>query len=375
VLVAFGTRPEALKLYPVITELRRRPADFRVSTLVTAQHRQLLDQVLDLFAIRPDHDLNVMTSGQTLSKITERTLRRIDSILSEREPEIVLVQGDTTTTFSVALAAFNRGIEVGHIEAGLRTGDRRDPFPEEINRRLVSVLANLHFAPTGRARKNLLSESISPADVFVTGNTIVDCMQRVTASFGVPPSAQRRGSQKPLILVTAHRRESFGEPMERICRAVAHLARSGKYEIIFPVHPNPQVRHAVSSVLSQSAGLRLCAPMEYREFLKTLMTAQLVITDSGGVQEEAAALGVPALVTRAKTERPEGIAAGLAMLVGSNTDEIVAAAEKSLTRRRARNGARAGTRAYGDGHASERVVQILRYHFGLRATRPRDYQL
>lgn len=374
-LVAFGTRPEVLKLYPVIQQLRKFRGEFEVVVLATAQHRGLLDQTLHRLAMPVDHDLNIMTSNQSLSQITIRVLKRIDAVLRDENPDMILVQGDTTTTFSVALAAFYRGIPVGHVEAGLRTRDRFDPFPEEVNRQLTSVLAALHFAPTREARLNLLAEKVQPDRIYVTGNTIIDALHEITAKLGPAVSKSRtdHANQKPLILVTAHRRESLGEPMRRICQAVARLAAEGKYRIVFPVHPNPRVRNTVNTVLEESADLVICPPMEYDAFLRTLLQSSLVITDSGGVQEEAAALGVPTLVTRAKTERPEGIKAGIATLVGSDTDRIVAAARRVLSRRSTASGRRIGTRAYGDGRAAQRVVQTLRYLWGFRTTRPPDF--
>lgn len=376
VLVAFGTRPEVLKLYPVIQELRKYPREFKVTVLATAQHRELLDQVLRLFKLRVHHDLNVMTSGQSLAGITSRILGRINPILDRERPDMVIVQGDTTTTFSAALAAFYRGVPVGHVEAGLRTHVHADPFPEEVNRQMTSVLASLHFAPTLLARGNLLRESIPQASIHVTGNTIVDAMQSIAK--GIKHRARKTsgvGSRPlPLVLVTAHRRESFGEPMRRICQAVAELATHGGCDIVFPVHPNPQVRQTVRESLVDVPNLRLCEPMDYTTFLQNMLDANLIITDSGGVQEEAGALGIPTLVTRVTTERPEGIAAGIATLVGSDPKRIIAESIAVLRRASAGPQKRKRTRAYGDGLAAQRIVQVMRHFWGFRRSRPLDYR-
>lgn len=376
VLVAFGTRPEILKLHPVISELRRSSHEFKVTALATAQHREMLDQVLNVFRIRVNHDLNVMTAGQSLAQITTRIITRIDPILARSRPDMVLVQGDTTTTLSVALAAFYRGIPIGHIEAGLRTRNRLDPFPEEINRQVTSVLGTLHFAPTDQARRNLLSESIPPTQIFVTGNTIVDAMHAI-ASSKQGRTASRSAKQhvgRPSVLVTAHRRESLGEPMRKICLAVARLARESDCDIVFPVHPNPKVRRIVNVTLAGVPNVQLCEPMEYRAFIHAMLGASLIITDSGGIQEEATSLGIPTLVTRATTERPEAIASGIARLVGTDTDLIFSAANTILRNRGSRGRLLKGTRAFGDGHASQRIVQAMRYYAGLRKTRPGDYK-
>ena len=376
ILLAFGTRPEVLKLYPVIQELRKYPLEFKVTVLATAQHRDLLDQSLALFKLRVHHDLNVMTSGQSLAGITARILGRINPVLDVEKPDMLVIQGDTTTTFSVALAAFYRGIPVGHVEAGLRTHVHSDPFPEEVNRQMTSVLATLHFAPTSLSRENLLKESIPQASIHVTGNTIVDVMR--TIANGIKRRARKQswaGSRPlPLVLVTTHRRESFGEPMRRVCQAVAELATRGGCNIVFPVHPNPQVRRMVKETLADAPNLRLCEPMDYKTFLQYMMDASLIITDSGGVQEEAGALGIPTLVTRATTERPEGITAGIATLVGSDSRRIIAESNAILLRANTRPLKRKGTRAYGDGHAAQRIVQVMRHFWGFLRSRPLDYR-
>jgi UDP-N-acetylglucosamine 2-epimerase (non-hydrolysing) len=375
IMVAFGTRPEALKLYPVIALLRKSSPEFRVTVLATAQHRGMLDQVLRVLSIRTHYDLNIMTSGQSLSEIMIQTLRRLSPILETERPDMVLVQGDTSTTLSVSLAAFHLGIPLGHVEAGLRTRDRSNPFPEEINRQLTSVLATLHFAPTLQARENLLVESIPAHSIFVTGNTIVDSLKlasgRLARARPLPFLAQHKS--KLVILVTAHRRENFGAPLEQICRAIARLADTGRYAIVFPVHPNPQVRRTVKAMLQGHENLFLCEPLDYRVFLKTLLSSSLVITDSGGVQEEAVALGVTTLVTRTKTERPEGIVAGIAQLVGVGTENIIEAANRAPAKRSPGKRRRSGSRVYGDGLAARRVIEALRFHWGFRRRRPADY--
>jgi UDP-N-acetylglucosamine 2-epimerase (non-hydrolysing) len=358
VLFVFGTRPEAIKLGPVIRCLSDDPR-FDARVAVTGQHRAMLDQVLAAFSIRPDHDLNVMEAGQTLSKSAARILAALEPVLDSERPDCVVVQGDTTTTFCGALAAFYKGIPVAHVEAGMRTGDLRQPFPEEMNRVLTSRLAMLHFAATEGAAENLRHEGVSNQDIFVTGNTGIDAVLAVRDSL---PSFEAEPSRK-MILVTAHRRESFGEGFVRICRALRRLAAREDVEIVYPVHPNPNVLAVVTEHLRGVANIRLIEPVDYVAFVDLMRRAHILLTDSGGVQEEGPSLGKPVLVMREKTERPEAVEAGTARLVGTDEDAIVAEAARLLDHpdeyaRRARI-----HNPYGDGKASARIRDVLAARF------------
>jgi len=365
VLFVFGTRPEAIKLAPVIRRLlRNQTISTRIA--VTAQHREMLDQVLDAFGVRPDHDLDVMQPGQSLFQSTSRILAALEGVLEAEQPDCVLVQGDTTTAFCGALAAFYRGVPVGHVEAGLRTGDPREPFPEEMNRVLTARLASLHFAPTEVAAANLRGEGIDAARIFVTGNTGIDAVLEIRDALAAgrlkPTSPVANDSRRKLILVTAHRRESFGEGFERIARALGRLAARPDAEVIYPVHPNPRVREPIFRHL-QGSPVRLIDPLSYVDFVDLMARAHLLLTDSGGIQEEAPSLGKPVLVMRDQTERPEAVAAGTAVLVGTNEDRIV-----SQTARLLEDDAEYQRRAhihnpYGDGHASERIESHLLSYF------------
>jgi UDP-N-acetylglucosamine 2-epimerase (non-hydrolysing) len=353
VLFVFGTRPEAIKLAPVVRCLRE-DARFAVRVAVTAQHREILDQVLRAFSIVPDYDLNVMQAGQTLAESASRILAALEPVLDREKPDWVIVQGDTTTTFCGALASFYQGIPVAHVEAGLRTGDPRQPFPEEMNRVLTSRLATLHFAATESAAENLRREGVDPAAIHVTGNTGIDAVLSVRDSLpAVEPGA------KKIILVTAHRRESFGQGFLSICRALRRLAERSDVEIVYPVHPNPNVRDVVREHLRDVPNIRLIEPVEYVAFVDLMRQADILLTDSGGVQEEGPSLGKPVLVMREKTERPEAVEAGTAVLVGTDEERIVAETtwllddrQEYLRRARIHN-------PYGDGGASARIRDIL----------------
>ena len=355
ILFVFGTRPEAIKLAPVIRVLRESP-DFETRVAVTAQHRAMLDQVLEAFSIRPDHDLNVMQPGQSLFESTSRMIAALESVLAGERPDWVIVQGDTTTTLCGALAAFYRRIPSAHVEAGLRTGDVSQPFPEEMNRVLVSRLASLHFAPTESAAGNLRREGIDSGNIFVTGNTAIDAVLDVAARFppGGPPAS------KKAILVTAHRRESFGAGFDSICEALRQLASRPDVEIFYPVHPNPNVRETVRKHLDGAANVHLIEPLGYIDFVAMMARSHVILTDSGGIQEEAPSLGKPVLVMREKTERPEAVEAGTSRLVGTSAARIVRETELLLDdpeeyERRARV-----HNPYGDGHASERIRDVLK---------------
>ncbi len=359
VLVIVGTRPEAIKLAPVVLALRRRSESFRVIVCVTAQHRALLDRVLRLFEISPDVDLDLMEDNQSLSGVTARAMLSVTDTINKVEPDTVLVQGDTTTAMVSALAAFYQRVPVGHVEAGLRTCSLYSPFPEEINRRLIGVIGNTHFAPTSRAVDALLSEGVPKENIFLTGNTVVDALQTIVnrpggINLGIPLEGRK------LILVTAHRRESFGEPMEQICQALGELARRHpEVLIVYPVHPNPNVQEPVTRLLTGVPGIALIEPLEYDAFVCLMKLAYLVLTDSGGIQEEAPALGKPVLVLREKTERPEGIEAGVSKLVGTRTENILQETDRLLSDRDAYARMTRAVNPYGDGKAAERLVAIL----------------
>lgn len=359
VLSIFGTRPEAIKLAPVVLELRKHPDRFEDLVCVTAQHREMLDQVLDWFEIVPQYDLNLMQPNQSLAEFAGRALLAIGSLLEDVKPDVVLVQGDTSTAMIAALAAFYRRCPVGHVEAGLRTRDRYNPFPEEINRRIVSALATFHFAPTPQAAEALRAEQVPEENIFITGNTVVDALL-MTVSRPVHMDLGFSLEAKRLILVTAHRRESFGAPFESLCSALRDIAdRNADVEIVYPVHLNPNVREPVMRVLAGHPRIHLLEPLRYEQFSHLMARAYLILTDSGGIQEEAPVLGKPTLVMRETTERPEAVAAGTARLVGTDRARIVAEAERLLHDEKAyRAMAQAGS-PFGDGHTAERIARLL----------------
>jgi len=369
VLSVFGTRPEAIKMAPVVQAVERHP-DLESRVCVTAQHRSMLDQVLDAFSLTPHHDLDLMTPGQDLFDVTSRVLVGLRDVLKEERPDVVLVHGDTTTTLAASLAAFYLRIPVGHVEAGLRTGDLSAPFPEEANRQLADRLCTYHFAPTDRARDNLLSEGADPAGVHVTGNTVIDALlwmrervrARSLASFeGVFGSASEAiGGGAPLVLITGHRRESFGPGFQRICRAISILARRHpEVAFVYPVHLNPNVQGPVYRLLSDLDNIYLIAPLDYPPFVRLMDRCTLILTDSGGIQEEGPSLGKPVLVMRDVTERPEGIAAGTVALVGTDEERIVSWVDRLLTDAAELERFRRASNPYGDGHAAARIADIL----------------
>jgi UDP-N-acetylglucosamine 2-epimerase (non-hydrolysing) len=358
VMVVVGTRPEAIKLAPVILELRKRPA-FRTFVVATAQHREMLDQVLEIFQIRPDADLDLMTPNQTLFDVTGRAVKAFEAVLAEARPDCVLVQGDTTTAFVGALAAFYHRAAVGHVEAGLRTGDKYFPFPEEINRKLVTDIADFHFAPTESNRRNLLAEGVPDAAVAVTGNTVIDALL-MTVEREFTPRGFDLPEHQGLILVTAHRRENFGEPLEAVFHAVRELA--GLYPrhlFVYPVHMNRNVQKPANAILSGIPNVLLLPPLDYRTFSNLMAMSTLVLTDSGGIQEEAPALGKPVLVLRNETERPEAVEAGTVMLVGPDRDRIVKESRRLLDDRSAYDRMARAVNPYGDGRASARIADFL----------------
>jgi len=366
VLSVFGTRPEAVKMAPVIQTLERE-SEVESRVCVTAQHRQMLDQVLELFQIKPDYDLNLMRPNQSLAGLTAEVMENLDPVLADEHPDWVLVQGDTTTVMTAALAAFYRGIRVGHVEAGLRTGDKRQPFPEEINRRIAGTIADLHFAPTDLARQNLLHEGIDDRIIRVTGNTEIDAQLKVL-EMPVPEQVHRwleewqiREGGNRLALVTAHRRENFGKPIEDICSALKRLVEdyAGNLHLVYPVHFNPNIQEPVHSILGNVPNIHLLDPLDYLPMVHMLKAATIVLTDSGGIQEEAPGLGKPTLVLREKTERPEGVAAGVLKLVGTDPERIVAEAHRLLDDKTEYNKMAHAANPFGDGHAAERIVKAL----------------
>ncbi|HYL36848.1 MAG TPA: UDP-N-acetylglucosamine 2-epimerase (non-hydrolyzing) [Bryobacteraceae bacterium] len=363
ILLVFGTRPEAIKLCPVIRGLREHPACFDVKVCVTAQHREMLDQVLQAFEVRPDYDLDLMLPGQTLFQSTSRIIAGLERVLQAERPAMVIVQGDTTTTFCGALAAFYLHVPVAHVEAGLRTGDMRQPFPEEMNRVLTTHLAELHFAPTEKAAENLRREGIASGSITVTGNTGIDAVLYVRSGL---EQGRLRGRDWPeldasrkLIVVTAHRRESFGSGFERICRALAEIAGRSDVQVVYPVHPNPNVQDPVQRHLAGHPNVRLIEPVSYVPFVDLMRRAYILVTDSGGIQEEGPSLGKPILVLREKTERPEAVTAGTVRLVGTDESKIVAEATRLLDDRAAYQAMARVHNPYGDGQASPRIAQVI----------------
>ncbi len=363
ILSIFGTRPEAIKMAPVVKQLNKHPDHFTSVVCVTAQHREMLDQVLALFDIRPDYDLNIMRPNQTLAQVTASALTEIDAVLRAEKPDWVLTQGDTTTAMVGALAAFYHRIRVGHVEAGLRTWDRFQPFPEEVNRRIADAVCDLHFAPTEVSRENLLREGFDSGSILVTGNTVIDALLDVAGrdyDWRESELAQIP-RDKRLILVTAHRRENFGEPLVEICAALKEIAaRYSDVHLVYPVHLNPNVRGVVFDLLGGVENITLTEPLEYLPLAQLVKASYLVLTDSGGLQEEAPSLGKPALVLREVTERPEGVAAGTVKLVGANRRKIVEETIKLLDDRAEYERMSRAVNPYGDGRASERIVEKLR---------------
>jgi UDP-N-acetylglucosamine 2-epimerase len=368
ILTILGTRPEAVKLAPVLMELELRQRRIRSLVCVTGQHRELLDPMLAFFGIRPEFDLRVMKENQPLAGLTARLLTELDPVFEETKPDWIVVQGDTTTVMAAALAAYYRGIRMAHVEAGLRTGDKYSPFPEEINRRVAGVLADVHFAPTTRAVRNLRKEGVPAQQICLTGNTVVDALNwAILAVEKNPPPwpgdlpIPRRGRR--LILVTGHRRENFGEGMEQICRALRGIAEDlPDCDLVYPVHLNPHVRGPVNRLLGGHPRIYLAKPVDYPVMVVLLNQAWLVLTDSGGIQEEAPTFGVPCLVTRKTTERPEGIRQGVAKLVGTDSRKIVAAVRRLDHDSSAYERMTAGGNPYGDGHAARRIVDWLERH-------------
>lgn len=370
ILLIFGTRPEAIKMAPVVKELQRHPDLFDTKVCVTAQHRQMLDQVLDLFDIRPEYDLDIMKPGQSLTDVTCNVLQGLAPVLTDCQPDVVLVHGDTTTTMAASLAAYYQKIDVGHVEAGLRTGNIYSPWPEEMNRRLAGAITRYHFAPTERSRNNLLQEGVASDFIHITGNTVIDALldvvEKVRNDISLRETMDSRfnflNPDKRLILVTGHRRENFGDGFENICQALKEIATAKTdVEIVYPVHLNPNVQEPVHRILSNCPSVHLIEPQDYLPFVYLMDRSYLIITDSGGVQEEAPSLGKPVLVMRDTTERPEAVTAGTVKLVGTNRERIVGEAIELLTNQSSYEQMSLAHNPYGDGLAAGRIAQTLGY--------------
>lgn len=373
----FGTRPEAIKMAPLVKALK---ADRRFESVVcvTAQHRDMLDQVLDIFDIKPEFDLDIMKDRQTLADITVNALTGLEKVMREVQPDIVLVHGDTTTTFAGSLAAFYNKVQVGHVEAGLRTFNKYFPYPEEMNRKLAGAIADIHFAPTANSKSNLLREGVKEADIYVTGNTVIDALKTtVDKKFEFYSEGLKSldFKNKRIIMVTAHRRENLGRPLENICSALKKIAEGHKdVEIVYAVHKNPAVRETVFGILGGVPGVHLLDPLDVDEMHNLMDRCFLVLTDSGGLQEEAPSLGKPVLVLRAETERPEAVKYGTVKLAGVEEQNILRLAETLLNDGREYAKMANAVNPYGDGNASERIIESLLYHFGVTKTRPEDFQ-
>ena len=368
VMTVFGTRPEAIKMCPLVLEMRKHPDEIEALVAVTAQHREMLDQVLHLFGITPDYDLNIMSAGQTLYDVTEKALRGLQKVLEEAKPDLVLVHGDTTTTFAGALTAFYAQIPVGHVEAGLRTGNKYSPFPEEMNRKLTGALADYHFAPTATSKANLLRENVPEAKIVVTGNTVIDALKTTVKKdyrFDDDALHEVLDSGKRLILMTTHRRENLGEPMRHVYKALCEVLRTHPgVEAIFPVHKNPKVRQIVDEELGHLPQVHLIEPLDYEPFANLMARVDIVLTDSGGIQEEAPALGKPVLVLRDTTERPEAVSAGTVKLIGTAYEDVLRETNLLLDDAVHYRSMAEAVNPYGDGEACARIVNRILKEFG-----------
>ncbi|NYE03612.1 UDP-N-acetylglucosamine 2-epimerase (non-hydrolyzing) [Bacillus niacini] len=370
VMTVFGTRPEAIKMAPLVKELAKYNDQIESIVTVTAQHRQMLDQVLKIFDIQPDFDLNIMKDRQSLIDVTTRSLEGLNKVFQEVKPDIVLVHGDTTTTFVASLAAFYNSIPIGHVEAGLRTWNKYSPYPEEMNRQLTGVLADLHFSPTSQSKENLLTENKPEDSIFVTGNTAIDALKTTVKTDYSHPVLDKLGDDR-LVLMTAHRRENTGKPMENMFRAIRRLVdQHGDIQVVYPVHMNPVVREIANRILGENNRIHLIEPLDVIDFHNFASRAYLILTDSGGVQEEAPSLGVPVLVLRDTTERPEGVKAGTLKLAGTDEETIFKLANELLSDKQAHDSMAKASNPYGDGLASQRIVEAILYHFKLTDKKP-----
>lgn len=376
VMTVFGTRPEAIKMAPLVLELKKYE-EIDTIVCVTAQHREMLDQVLDIFKITPDYDLDIMKTRQSLIGITTRALEGLDEVIKKEKPDIVLVHGDTSTSFVAALASFYNQVKVGHVEAGLRTYDKYSPFPEEMNRQLTGRIADLNFSPTPQNRKNLLAENISDDTVYVTGNTVIDAMKTTVQEdykFSDAVLNSTDFDNNRIIIVTAHRRENLGEPLENICLALKEIVETYKdVELVYPVHLNPAVRETVFGILGDCERVHLIDPLDVLELHNAMSRSFMVMTDSGGIQEEAPSLAKPVLVLRRETERPEAVEAGTVKLAGVNRDDIVSMAKDLLDNEDSYNAMAHAANPYGDGNASKRIAEAILYYFGRRNEKPDDF--
>ena len=374
IMTVFGTRPEAIKMAPLVKELEKYPEYIEPYVTVTAQHRQMLDQVLNIFEIKPDYDLNIMKDKQTLTGITTRVLEGLNEVFREVKPDLVLVHGDTTTTFAASLAAFYQSISVGHVEAGLRTYDKYSPYPEEMNRQLTSVLADYHFAPTNQAKQNLLKENRQENAIYVTGNTAIDALATTVREDYQHPVLEKLGEDR-LVLMTAHRRENQGEPMRHMFNSINRLIeKHPDIQVVYPVHMNPVVRELADEILGDNDRVHLIEPLDVIDFHNFASKAYLIMSDSGGVQEEAPSLGVPVLVLRNTIERPEGIEAGTLKLAGTDEETIFSMADELLSNKAEHDKMAKASNPYGDGQAARRIVRSILYANGMESDRPEDFK-
>jgi len=377
IAIIFGTRPETIKIFPIILQIKKYPHLIDYKIIVSGQHREMLDQMLKIFQINPDYDLNIMEKGQSLSNITNNSLLGIEKILKKEKPSIVLVQGDTTTTFAGALAAFYQKIRIGHVEAGLRTNNKYYPFPEEVNRHLTSVLTDLHFTPTRKSCENLLFEGIRREDIFISGNTVIDSlllMIKDNYKFREPLLKNKKILEKKIILVTMHRRENWGEPLRETCQAINKIIgeHSDTY-VIFPLHKNPEVRRNVKEILQNKKDILLLDTLDYDDMVNLMSKSYIILSDSGGIQEEAPSLGKPVLVLRDETERPEAVEAGVAKLIGTNKERVYSEVKAILNNKDKYIKMSKNINPYGDGKASERIVKKILYNFNLIDQSPDEF--
>ena len=379
IAMIFGTRPETIKIFPIISEIKKYPHFIDYKIIVSGQHREMLDQMLGIFQINPDYDLDIMEQGQSLSNITNYSLLGIEKILKKERPSMVLVQGDTTTTFTGALAAFYQKIRIGHIEAGLRTHNKYYPFPEEINRHITSVLTDFHFAPTRQSYENLLSEGVKSEDIFISGNTVIDAlflMVKENYIFRETSLKDKKIFKKKIILVTMHRRENWGEPLKKTCRAINKIIdKHSDVSVIFPLHKNPEIRRNVKEILQNRKNILLLDTLDYDDMINLMSKSYIILTDSGGIQEEAPSLGKPVLVLRDETERPEAVEAGIVKLIGTDEERIFSEIDLVLNSREKYREMSKSINPYGDGKASERIVKKILYNFNLIDQSPDEFKV
>lgn len=375
VMTVFGTRPEAIKMAPLVLELQKQSQRFEAITTVSAQHREMLDQVLDIFHIKPDYDLNIMHARQTLTDITSNVLINLDKILKEAKPDIVLVHGDTTTTFAASVAAFYNQIPIGHVEAGLRTWEKYSPYPEEMNRQMTDAMTDLYFAPTNQSKANLLKENHKEDNIYITGNTAIEALKQTVDKEYHHDILDKVSPDNKLILLTMHRRENQGEPMRRVFKVIREVVESREdVEVIYPVHLSPAVQEAAKEILGNTERIHLISPLDVVDFHNLAARSYFIMTDSGGVQEEAPSLGKPVLVLRDKTERPEGVEAGTLKLVGTESEKIKEEMEELLDNDAEYQRMAQAKNPYGDGKASERILDAIAYYFGVTDKKPIEFE-